>query len=789
MMLSGLDLKLLRDLWKMKSQMLAIVLVIVCGVATFIMFMTNMDSLTRTRDAFYRDYRFADVFATVVRAPESLSESILAIDGVSFVETRITADVKLAIDGFEDPVIGKIMSLPDDGRPVLNALHLRAGRLPDPYRDDEAIVSDAFAGAHGFKPGDRLGAVINGKWKTLTIIGVAVSPEFIYQIRPGAMMPDYKRYGILWMTKSALATAYDMKGAFNDVALNVSPDANTAQIIVLLDALLDRYGGFGAYDRKDQMSHRFLEEEFKQLANFSFIFPMIFIGVAAFLLNVVISRTVSTQRDQVAILKAFGYTNAAIGLHYIKLVGLAVVCGVAGGTAAGAWLGQLLGDLYMQFYRFPYLLYRLDGGIVAVALGVTLAAALVGTLHAIRQAALLPPAEAMRPEPPARYGKSLVERLGAGRLLSQPARMIMRNIDRKPARFLLSVTGVALACATMITSGFFSDAVDFMVKVQFTLSQREDIQVTFIKPTSYSAVYDLNNLHGVLRAEGFRSVPARLSFENRSYRTSIEGIAPNAVLRQILDADIQKIELPPTGIVLTDYLARYLGVGPGDRIRVEVLEGARPERDVVVTGTARQYMGLMGYMDFTALNALMREQDVVSGVSMTVDPLYQKEIYRNLERMPRVAGTVVIENEIRNFYDTMAQSMLFYTFVATLMAGAIIFGVVYNNARIALAERSRELSSLRVLGYTRGEISFIILGELALMTLAAILPGFWIGQMLSAWIARSVASDIFRIPLVIEPFTYALAASVVIASAAISGVIVRRKLDHLNLVDVLKSRE
>jgi putative ABC transport system permease protein len=354
---------------------------------------------------------------------------------------------------------------------------------------------------------------------------------------------------------------------------------------------------------------------------------------------------------------------------------------------------------------------------------------------------------------------------------------------------MFSVIGIALACAIMITGGFFRDAVDYMVDIQFKRSQKEDMTVTFTEPTSRRALYDLQGMRGIEHAEVFRSVPVRMKFQHHSYRTSIKGMESGNRLQFLLDMNLKPVRLPASGIVLTDYLGGILGVRPGDMLTVEVLEGSRLVRQVPVAGLVKQYIGVMGYMDLTALNRLMREGSAVSGAYLATDSLFQKEIYRELTEMPRVAGTVVRKDEIRNFYETQAESMLFFTFVATLLAGVIAFGVVYNSARISLAERSRELASLRVLGYTRGEISYILLGELGLLTLAAIPLGFFIGRSLCAYIARAVESDLFRIPVVTEPKTYALAAAVVLVSAAVSGLIVRHRLDHLDLVAVLKTRE
>lgn len=600
--MNSLDRKLLRDLWKMKGQAFAIVLVIVSGVATFVMLISTMNSLNLTRAKFYREYGFAELFASLKRAPESLKLRLSEIHGIERVETRVVAEVKLDLKNFPEPVTARLVSLPDTGTAELNRLFIRKGRLVEPWKDNEVVVSEAFAEAHRLLPGDRLAAVINGRWKSLLITGIALSPEFVLQVRPGALSPDYKRYAILWTGREALGRAYAMEGAFNDIVLTLTGDAAPEDVIARIDDLLGHYGGFGAYARKDQMSHRFLSEEFRQLERSAEIFPTIFIAVAAFLLNVVISRTVSTQRDQIAILKAFGYSNYTVGLHYLKMILLIVIIGAAGGLALGVWLGKGLGNIYMEFYRFPFLMYELKPSVAITATLITALSALAGTIHSVLRAALLSPAEAMRPDLPAHYRRTLIERMGLGRILSQPTRIILRNIERRPVKSLLSITGIALSCAIMISGTFSKDAIDFMIDVQFKLSQKEDMTVTFIEPTSKKALYELKGIEGVGHAEAFRSVAVRIKYGPRSYRTSIKGIEPGNSLQFLLNTNLKQITLPPDGIVLTDYLAEMLGVRPGDIVTVEALEGSRPIRMVAVAGLIKQYIGIMGYMDLTALN-------------------------------------------------------------------------------------------------------------------------------------------------------------------------------------------
>jgi len=553
--MKALDLKLFRDLWHMRSQVLAIAAVIMGGVATLVMSLSTYDSLYGTRERFYREYRFAQVFASLKRAPEPLAERLRAIPGVEQVETRVVAGVKLELEGFTDPMTGLLLSLPDSGEPLLNTLHLKRGRMVQPYSGDEVVLSDTYADAHHLEPGDKLAAIINGKRKQLTIVGVALSPEFVYQIAPGAMFPDFERYGVLWMGRHALAAAYDMEGGFNDVSLTLAHGVKEQDAIDRVDAVLATYGGTGAYGRKDQFSNRFLDEELKQLWTTATVFPAIFLGVAAFLLNVVVSRLVATQREQIAILKAFGYRHLAIGWHYVKLVLVMTLVGVAGGVALGAWFGKSLANVYMEFYRFPYLDYELRPGVILIALAVSALAGVSGTLFAVNRAIRLPPAEGMLPETPMVYRATVVERIGLQKWFAQPSRMILRHIERRPVKSLLTVFGIACGCGLMMVGNYQKGAIDFMVDVQFRQASREDLAVTFIDPTSGKALHELQALPGVRHVEGFRDVPAILRFQHHRYRSAIYGIQPEGQLHRSLDSKLRPIYVPPGGVVLTDHLA------------------------------------------------------------------------------------------------------------------------------------------------------------------------------------------------------------------------------------------
>ena len=780
----ALDRKLFRDLWAVRGQVLAISFVLGAGIATYVMAASTLDSLQRTQARLYREFRFPDLFAGLKRAPVSVLQRVSAIPGVENVEARVAAPANLELAGYGQPISGLMIGLPR-GAPLFNALHLHAGRMPEPGQDREALVSDGFAKAHKLQPGFSMLVTINGRRRSFSIVGIASTPEFIYQLAPGSIVPDFKTYCVLWINAETLEGAYNMTGAFNQVAATLQRGTRVDDAMIAVDRILRPYGGLGAHGRKDQISHRFLTEEFKQLTILSTLFPAIFLSVAAFLLNVVVGRLMATQRSQIATLKAFGYTTFSIVIHFLKFAAVIVIFGLAIGIAGGAWLGNGLSHLYMNVYRFPYLEYSIRPGVLGISLAVSLIAAATGTLFSVLRTAGESPAIAMQPANPGRYRRSIFE----NRWLSQPTRMIIRNIERRPIKSLLSIGGVAMSTAILVLGGFWSNAVDYMVFAQLRRAQQDDVTVTFIGPVSTRALHSLIGLPGVIYAEPTRSVPARFRFEQRTYRTALQGMEPNGQLRRLLNRQLNPVDLPEDGILLTDHLAKMLNIHPGEYLTVELLEGSRAIRQVRVSGVVSEYIGVSAYMRRDALNRFLREGDSATGAFLAVDPAQLPAIYARLKQMPAVAGSAERAQVLRSFYETLAAQMLTFAFFNTLLASTIAIGVVYNTVRISLSERSRELASLRVLGYTRSEVSYILLGELTILVFLAIPVGLMIGNRLALVMASTGQTELFRIPFVVAPSTYGFAALVVSVATVVSAFAVGRKVNHLDLVEVLKARE
>jgi putative ABC transport system permease protein len=789
MIISPLDRKMLRDLWQTRSLAVAIALVMGCGVALFVLSRSMLHSLELSQRTYYDRYNFADVFASLKRAPDSLIDRIAQIPGVAQAQRRIVLPVNLSVPGFNEPVSGKLISVPDYATPVLNQLYLRRGGWLTPRSDDEALASEAFVDANKLEVGDHISAVINGRMKRLRIVGVVLSPEYIYEIKPGDMVPDNRHFGVLWMNEEALSMAYDMDGAFNDVSVSLMRGANPADAIQRLDLLLARYGCLGAFDRTDQMSHKFVQNEIDQNRNMGLFAPSIFLGVSAFLINVVMSRTINSQREQIAALKAFGYSNFEVGWHYIKSVLLIVAMALAIGVPGGVWFGRQVTLMYARLFHFPVFMYRINFSVILLAAAVSSTAAVVGAIGAVMRAVRLPPAEAMRPATPAGFGPTLLERLGLGKYIPPIALMVVRQLERHPVKTAFSTIAISLGVAVLVIGNFFQDSINYMMTAQFHWVQRYDMAVSTTEAVADRAVYELASMPGVLRCEATRVVSARFRVGPVSRRAAITGIRPSNELFGLVNMDGRETPLPPHGLLISQKLAEVLRVKVGDKVQVEVLTDKRPVRQLIVAATLRDFAGLSAYMDLDELHQMMLEGQLVTGVHMLVDPKYQEALYRELKETPQVATVLVKEHSIRSFNDTIAKNLGVMKRINLFFACVIAAGVVYNSARISLAERSRELATLRVIGFTRREISSILLGELAIVTLAALPLGMVLGKLLAWWMISHFDQELFRFPMVVSRQTLAWSAFVVILASAISGLIVRRNLDKLDLVAVLKQRE
>jgi len=785
----AIDRKLLRDLSRLKGQAVTIALVVAAGIASYVSSVSTYDSLSYSATSYYERSRLADVFARCERAPLGFAAELGRIPGVRRVEPRVVEDVRLEIPGLAEPASGRLVSIPDRGTPTLNDLYLRQGRLPEPGRSKEVLVNEAFAKAHQLGPGDAVTAIVHGRRVRFQITGVALSPEYVFAVGPGQITADDRRFAIVWMRQEALAPPFEMVGAFNDVVLALEPGASTPRVKAAVDRALERYGGLGAYGRDLQLSVRMVDGELQQLSSMATVVPILFLGVAAFLVNIVLARLLRLQREQIAALKALGYTNREVGLHYVKFALVIVGVGSLLGVALGAWLGDAETDLYLKYFRFPALRYRLEAGGVLTSVLVSLGAGLAGALVAVRRAVRIPPAEAMRPEPPMVYKPTLLERVGFHKLLTTAGRMIWRDLERQPLRTALSALAVALAIAILIAGRFSMDAVDFMLRHEFEEAQRQHLSVGFLRPVPARDAASLSRLPGVVHAEILRSVAVRLRKGHHARELAISGIPRGASLRRILEPGGRVLPLPAEGVVVSRKLAEILEAEPGDLLDAEILEGSRGRRPLLLAGVVDDFVGLNGTMRRDVLERWMRATPMATEVLMLVDRERLDELYAALRRIPSVGGMALRERMLEQFQRQNTEILIVFTVILAIFASVIAVAVVYNNARVALSVRSRDLATLRVLGFTRREVSSILLLEQAAQVLLAIPPGLWLGQKMAMLVSTMVDPELFRFPVIIFPRTYVFAVVIVLVSAIWSALLVRGRVDHLDLVGVLKARD
>ncbi len=784
----AIHLKLLRDLVHMRGAVLTIAIVVAAGTAAFVTLRGTWLSIVNVRDGYYATERFGDAFAALERAPNAVADKLAAIDGVARVYTRVVGRARVPLDTLDEPAEGQVVSLPRDGRPPLNGVVLVDGRMPDPDRDDEVLLIEMFARAHGVKPGDHLPVVVEGRERSLRVVGIVMSPEYVLAVPNGAQAPAPGRFAVLWMPEAAAEAAYDLSGAFNNVVFELAKDARTDAVIDEIDRLLDRYGCLGAYARARQISHYFLDQDLAQLETMATMAPTIFLAVAAFLLNVVLSRLVELDRPQIATLKAVGYTDAEVGAHYLQMTLVISLLGAAAGIGGGAYLGRQFTELYLEFYRMPSLVFRLTRELALTAALVSLGAGIVGSLLAVRRVVLLPPAEAMRPAPPANYQKQpIADALLA--LLGPAARMVAREIMRRPARMLLSACGIAASVGILVVGQFFSDAMGFLMDFYMQKAQRETIAASFTQPGAEST------LHGFSTVPGVRDVQWQSMLQVRVRSGHVERIVPlvghpeRHDMRPILDDVGNEIAMPRGAVMMTETLASILDIRPGDRFVVQPLTGERKPLELTLTGVTKELFALWIHMDADQLHRAMGEAPSASEALLVVDKDRIEAVQDEITDMPGVATVMRKQLMIDEFRRQTGESMGTFSFILTLFAVTIAIAVVYNNARVALSMRGRELASLRVLGFTRAEISAILIGELGVQVVVGIPLGLWFGKVLVRGMLAANDPEGFRFPSMITQHTYSFAVLVTVIAALLSAALVRRRLDKLDLIEVLKSRE
>lgn len=789
MHLQPLDRKLLRDLKRLRTQAIAVSAVLACGVALFVMATGMYDSLERARDTYYDSARMADIAASVVRAPDPVANQLAELSGVNAIETRVSGIGLLDVAGKSDPVSARFVSLPPDRRPRVNDVLLRAGRWPDPTRDNEALINEAFAEANRLAPGMTLRALIYGRYRLLQIVGIASSPEFVFAVAPGGMLPEPERFGVVWMNREALGRAFDVDGAFNDVVIRAAPDAKVREIIFAVDALLERHGGRGAYGRDRMLSAQFLADELASLRTMASILPPIFMLVAIFLLNVSLSRLVATERSNIGLMKAFGYANRTIALHYGKFAIAFALLGALLGLIVGRWVGGYMAALYVTVYRIPDLTFDAQPHIYVWAVIVALVAAVLGSAQAVYRATQLPPAAALAPPAPVSFGR-LGNRIEHwARRLDGKTRMVTRRIARFPRRSATTVIGIALALALLITSQHFPISMNHIVDVTFGVAQRMDATITFAETADDRILNEVARLPGVLSVEPLRATEVIFTAGSNERRETLMGLPETPYLFRILDHQLDSVPMSTEGLTLAHNLAQKLDVRIGDHVVVQATEGKRANVELPVVAIVKPYLAGAAYMEIDALSRALREPDRVNAAYVLIDRRERDALNREIKELPMIAGVSFLDTASASMRKMLNEGTGFFAYMFVVFSCLMAGGVAYSAARVTFAEQERDLATLRVLGFSRREVSYVLLAEIGALLLIALPSGAILGYLLSRWLMSQFQTDLFTFPYITESWAYGRSTLFVACAVLAAALAVRRSVDRLDMVGVLKSRE
>lgn len=752
----ALHRKLIRDLRGSAGTLLSVVAIIAIGTGSFIGLGSAQRILESSQAAYYRTYRFADFWIDVKKAPLTEVERIAAMPEIAAIDARVIFDVILDLDGEPKPITGRLISTPARGFDrTLNGICLIRGSGFSDDRNEEAIISEAFAAAHHLEVGDRIHVILNRKRESFVIVGTAISPEYVYMVRgPGDLIPDPHRFGILYVKDDYARDVLDFKDACNQIVGQVVPGTHD-QIDVILDRIDRALHPFGVLEltpRRRQASHRFLSDEIKGLAVSATIMPAVFLGVAALVLNILMIRLAQRQRTVIGTLKAIGYTDRAVMVHFLSFgVAVGLIGGLAG-AALGIGLTHLMLDAYREFFQFPTFLYRSYPDLMLFGLMISVAFSLVGTIRGVREVLRLQPAEAMRQRPPDRGGSIFLERFPRiWRLFGFRTHMALRSLFRNRTRTVTAIVATALATSIIFMSIASYDSFLYLVQYQFDMVAHSDVDIGMRDEASMRALYEARSLPGVDYAEPLLGVRCDLRHGRNARRMVITGLSESHRLTTPMDADQKPIRIPDDGLVLSRKLAELLDVRVGDKLEMTPVRGRRETRHVRVASIVETFLGMDCYADIRYLSRVVGESLAINAVQLAVSPAKVGELLRDIKTIPNAQGLGVRADAKASIEQTLVDTSLFSIGIMVIFAGVIAFGSTLNNALIEIGDRLREISTLRVIGYHPGQIAGILFRQSLATFVVGLLLAFPLGYYMVRLIATAYDSELYRMPVIIRP--------------------------------------
>lgn len=782
-----LDTMLVRMISRSKGQYIATLIILITGVAFFSAMSMAAINMEQTKTDYFAKTNFSDLFLQVTEIPAKRAESLTKLPGIAMAEGRLSYDVPMiqgVRTGEEERITVRLVSTMGEEQKQ-NRLHLVEGRLPAEGRRELALVQQ-FAHARNIQLGDSIRLQINGVQSDWEVTGIALSPEYIYLMEnEQSLIPSPATFGVAWAPEKLFRQLADQGGRFNEITIQYAKDADETIIIDQLEEVLAPYGLKRIVKSKDQLSNSMIGEEIKNLKRTSTSLPLVFLLVAGLILAMMLSRMVKRDRFKIGILKAIGYRNRAVLFHYVKYAASAGLVGGFLGVLLGTALAGVMTRLYLEYFFMPLFGMGFYPGFLVIAMILSCLFCIVAGILGAREVLTIAPAEAMKPETPRSGKRILMEQArGLWRRFSFSQKLILKNIFRNKKRALFVLAGISLTYGMILFTMSMPQVMDDFMDQQFREFQTMDYNINFKRPTSQQALTDLAQLVDAQAVEGKIEYPFELSNGTRKKTVNLIGLEKDTQFYRFQDPARHPVALPPSGLLLSENLARSLDVTRGDSVRIKSFLPGREDTYLVVQGIISQTMGINAYMDQEAMAKLLFEKNAITGAYLdTRDPKADEQL-RKATNIASIANAEQLRGAYEQYMVMVLASVGFMAVFAGILGGSI----VYNATIVSINERELEFASLRILGFGKQQLFRMVLSENNLIAAAGILAGIPLGFWMLSASSRLFSTDVYTITLRPTWEAGIQSALLTLLFLLLAQAATYRKIDRLDFLQALKNR-
>ncbi len=787
--MNKLRLMTLRDIKSNKGQYIAVILVVVIGIAMYNATLMSYENLSNSVEYYYEEYNLPHLFVRLNKSSESVVRVAEGVDGVTSARGRLVLDVPMEVPDYEGRVQARVVSVPPSNNDALNKLYLEDGRYVSGSYRDTVLVEKMFMEFHGLEIGSTIYPIVDGKRIELEVGGKAVSPEHIYVIPSAqAMMPDNERFTILFLEHGFMQQLFGYDGMVNEVIVEIKDEDRVEEIKKELEDRLKHYGLISVTERDEEVSYVMMENELNGLESMGSAYPVIFLTIGSIVIYMLLLRLVDNQRLQIGVLMALGFTKRAILFHYLGYALFVGFVGSALGSLAGIKLGGALTRYYLVFFNVPVLQIKTYVSVIIIGILMSVVFCGIAGLNAAKRVLKIAPAEAMRPVAPIEgkkwWGERILPFIGSMKI---SWRLTFRNMWRNKKRTIFTVSAISMTVGLMISILMMLDSVDYLFEMAFGDALSYDYKVAFTTDVHQDIVNDLSEFEEITYVEPIAEYPFRLKNGWREKNTMIMGIERNSRVYHLSGLNGGRIDVPREGILLTEGLAESLGVKRGDMLTIEALNKPGIERQVTVKGLVEEYMGGSGFMELDVLNGVLQEGSTINNALINLR-YNSGNFVRDIEGMAYVQSVREPDDMVKQYNEYMG---LMYAYIGVIITLSCIMGfaIIYNTTTISIMERKRELASLRIMGFTNKKVSELIFNENTAVSVMGLIVGMPLGRFMGVQMLNYVPEDMMSLPLVIFPKTYVLAAVTVALFVILAQMANMRRISRMDLVEVMKSRE